>query len=135
MLSHFEPFAVGGMLIRKLLSPSLDGKIFLRIGDFRLAWLSVLRDEEAGKPRKVEIFDLPRRPAPQLDHFVGLSEMVLGSVTGSPTGRYGFFYRVAEVPPVVVAQLDHQLPGAPVRRAVLVDTPDRIKNARSTNGF
>ena len=45
LLAQFQPLYIGRELIGKLLTAGLDGKILLRVGDFRLAWITVLGDE------------------------------------------------------------------------------------------
>ncbi len=55
LLPKFEPFHVGGQLIRKLLATSLNRKIFLRMRYLWLARISVLGNQVASESRKVII--------------------------------------------------------------------------------
>jgi hypothetical protein len=78
--AQFQAFQIRGLRFGKLLLAGLNGKIFLRIDNFRLARVAVLRDEIASKARKLVIRYFALATRPEVNHFAGAGKMVGGII-------------------------------------------------------
>lgn len=69
LLTQLQPFEVGGRLVGEFLAASLDGEVFLRLGDLGFAWVPVLGDEVAGEAGEVVVLNHVHRPLSAGDRF------------------------------------------------------------------
>ena len=120
LLAQLQPLDIGGQLVGKLLPPGLDGKVFLRLGDLRLARVAVHGDEIAGEAGELVVLYRTAAPRAQFDHFAGAGKMVVGVVARLLTRAYGALNGILEPAPLAIAQQGLQIAGALIFGAELV---------------
>lgn len=67
-------------LIHTLMQASLDGKVFLRMRNFRLARIAVLGNQVAGEAGEVVVINAPGTSRSETDHFANIGKMVVRKI-------------------------------------------------------
>ena len=76
------------ILVAEFLPPGLDGKIGLALRNDLFSWISVLNDQVTGVARHENRLDQPLSAFADLDHIVGVDEMILDILSAySPIGK------------------------------------------------
>ena len=76
LFSQFQSFEVGRQLVREFLTTGLDSKVFLCLGDFGFARVTVLGDQVTGEAGQVVIGYFTSTSLTQFDHFAGAGKMI-----------------------------------------------------------